>query len=121
MSERMWDYGYANRRVTLDLARARECAFCNSPLFTVPAERFERETRVMLAQIRLCASCGWWVVYRVHQNEVGRTAGLAEGYSATVGCLVEFDVSDLSVPLGADFDQSDQRFRAKLTSRSGAS
>ena len=95
----IWQYGHANRLVTLELAAARDCAYCSKPLLHVPPERFEASGKVLLAQVSICVICGWWVVYRVHQNEYERTAGLAEGYSATVGSLVELDVSDLSVPL----------------------
>ena len=95
----MWEYGQANRLITLELAHARDCAYCAQPLHHIPPERFEAGVKVLLAQVSLCTNCGWWVVYRIHQNELARTAGMAENHSATVGSLIELDVSDLSVPL----------------------
>ncbi len=95
----MWDYAEASRIVTLESVASDTCIFCQRELVRIPSERFEAGTKVLLAQVSVCPACGWWSVYRVHQNEYERTAGLAEGYSGTIGCLKELDLADLSVPL----------------------
>jgi restriction system protein len=38
-------------------------------------------------------------VFRVHQGEYARTAGIAESYSGTIRCLKELDLTDVSIPL----------------------
>ncbi|HEY0152503.1 MAG TPA: restriction endonuclease [Longimicrobium sp.] len=97
----MWDYAEAGRLVTLDTAGVTECIYCHASMLRLQAQRLEAKVgdEVMLAQPALCQACGWWNVYRVHQNYIPRTAGLAEGYSGTIGSLMELDLADISVPL----------------------
>ncbi len=95
----MWDYAEASRIATLESVLSDTCIFCQHELIRVPAERFEAGPKILLAQVSVCSACGWWSVYRVHQGEYERTAGIAEGYSGTIGCLKELDLADLSVPL----------------------
>jgi restriction system protein len=96
----VWDYAEAGRLATLDTAGATECIYCQASMLRLPAQRFEAEVgEVMLAQLALCRLCGWWNAYRVHQKYIARTAGLAEGYSGTIGSLKELDLTDISVPL----------------------
>jgi restriction system protein len=97
----VWDYAEAGRLVTLDTAGVTECIYCCAPMLRLGPERFEAAVgeAVMLAQPALCLACGWWNVYRVHQNYIARTAGVAEGYSGTIGSLKELDLTDISVPL----------------------
>lgn len=97
----MWDYAEAGRLATLETAGATECIYCRASMLRLRAEKFKAEAgeEVMLAQLAICQACGWWNVYRVHQNYITRTAGLAEGYSGTIGSLKEFDLTDISAPL----------------------
>jgi restriction system protein len=97
----VWDYAEAGRLATLDTAGVTECIYCRTSMLRLRAERFEATTgpAVLLAQPAICQACGWWNVYRVHQNYIARTAGLAEGYSGTIGSLKELDLADISAPL----------------------
>ena len=97
----MWDYAEAGRLATLDTVGVTECIYCRAPMLRLRAERLEAKVgkAVMLAQPALCRGCGWWNVYRVKQNYIARTAGVAEGYSGTIGSLKELDLTDISAPL----------------------
>ncbi|HEX5715458.1 MAG TPA: restriction endonuclease [Thermoanaerobaculia bacterium] len=97
----MWDYSEANRLLTLESVTAAACIFCRYEMLRLPAQKFEAGSKTLLAQISICRCCGWWSAYRVHQGEHARTAGIAEGYSGTLGCLKELDLNDVSVPLEA--------------------
>jgi restriction system protein len=96
----MWEYGEAGRILTARCVGARECIYCQSALMRIPAEAFEVGSKRLFVQMSICTECGWWTVYRVHQGEYPRTAGFAEGYSGTIGCLKELDLTDISLPLG---------------------
>jgi restriction system protein len=67
-------------------------------MMRLPSRKFERGPRRLFVQVSLCGRCGWWSVYRVHQGNVP-AAQEAEGYSGTIGCLKELDLSDISAPL----------------------
>ena len=95
----MWEHREASRIVTLDAVFSEDCIYCRTPLLRFPSASFAKEEKRLFVQLSLCTHCGWWSVYRVHQNEYPRTAGLAEGYSGAVGCLMELDLTDISLPL----------------------
>ncbi|MGZ8869462.1 MAG: restriction endonuclease [Pyrinomonadaceae bacterium] len=95
----MWEYREASRLVTLDAVFSQECIYCRTPLMQLPSASFEKEERRLFVQLAICKLCGWWSVYRVHQNEHPRTAGIVEGYSGTIGCLKQLDLKDISRPL----------------------
>jgi restriction system protein len=95
----MWEYGEAGRLLTISSVGSDDCIYCQTPLLRLPAESFEAGIKRLFVQLSICPHCGWWTVYRVHQNEYERTAGLAEGYSGSIGCLKELDLKDISAPL----------------------
>jgi restriction system protein len=95
----MWEYGEAGRLLTISSVYSDNCIFCQTPLLRLPAESFEAGIKRLFVQLSICPHCGWWSVFRVHQNEYERTAGLAESHSGTIGCLKELDLSDISAPL----------------------
>ena len=95
----MWEYGEVGRLITISSIGSDDCIYCQTPLLRFPAESFEAGVKRLFVQISICPHCGWWTVYRVHQNEYERTAGLAEGYSGSIGCLKELDLTDVSTPL----------------------
>lgn len=95
----MWEYGEAARLMTMALVTEPMCIYCKGPMARLPSCKFELDVKVMLAQVSICAQCGWWQVYRIHQNDLPRTAGYAEDHSGTIGCLKELDLDDLSLPL----------------------
>jgi restriction system protein len=95
----MWNYSEAGRLLTIHSVAAEECIFCQYEMSRFPAQKFEAGSKTLLAQFSFCRRCGWWTVYRVHQGEYPRTAGVAEGYSGTIGCLKELDLTDVSIPL----------------------
>ena len=77
---------------------SRVCIYCQNPLVRLPAERFEVGDKRLFVQLSFCALCGWWTVYRVHQGEHPEIPQI-EGYSGTIGCIKELDVTDISAPL----------------------
>ncbi len=95
----MWEYGEAGRLITISSVGSDDCIYCQTPLLRLPAERFKAGIKRLFVQLSICPRCGWWTVYRVHQNEYERTAGLAEGYSGSIGCLKELDLKDVAAPL----------------------
>jgi restriction system protein len=95
----MWDYSEAGRLLTIHSAAAEECIFCQYEMLRVPAQKLEAGSQTILVQFSVCRRCGWWSVYRVHQSEHTYTAGWAESYSGTIGCLKELDLTDVSAPL----------------------
>jgi len=95
----MWEHREASRLVTLDAVFSDDCIYCRTPLFRLPSESFTKDEKRLFVQLSICTHCGWWSVYRVHQNEYPRTAGLAEGYSGAVGCLMQLDLADISLPI----------------------
>jgi restriction system protein len=95
----MWEYEKAKRLLTIESVYSHDCIFCETPLLNIPAESFEAGVKRLFVQLSICPHCGWWSVFRVHQNEFERTAGIAESYSGTIGCLKEFDLTDVSAPL----------------------
>lgn len=95
----MWEHRDASRLVTLDAVFSDDCIYCRTSLLRFPSASFAKEEKRLLVQLSMCAQCGWWSVYRVHQNDHPRTAGIAEGYSGTVGCLMKLDLGDISLPL----------------------
>lgn len=95
----MWDHREASRLVTLDAVFSDDCIYCRSPLLRLHSASFTKEEKRLFVQPSICTHCGWWSVYRVHQNDHPRTAGLAEGYSGSVGCLMQLDLTDISLPL----------------------
>lgn len=96
----MWEYGEASRVATIASVGSDDCIFCGKSLGRMPAHDFESGSKRLFVQVALCLLCGWWTVYRVHQGEHPRTAGLAEGYSGSIGCLKELDLEDVTAPLG---------------------
>jgi restriction system protein len=95
----MWEYGEAGRLLTISSVYSDDCIFCQTPLLRFPAQSFEAGIKRLFVQLAICPHCGWWSVFRVHQNEYERTAGFAESLSGTIGCLKELDLSDISAPL----------------------
>lgn len=95
----MWEYREAGRLITIDAVVSDDCIYCKNPLVLLPSANFESGVKRLFVQLSICKLCGWWTVYRVHQNEYPRTAGIAEGYSGSVGCLKQFDLNDISMPL----------------------
>jgi len=95
----MWEYSEASRLLTIASVSSDECMYCRTQLFRFPAESFEVSPKRLFVQLSICSACGWWSVYRVHQNEFPRTSGIMESYSATIGCLKELDLTDISIPL----------------------
>ena len=95
----MWEHRDANRLVTLDAVYSDDCIFCRTTLLRLPSASFAKEEKRLLVQLSMCSQCGWWSVYRVHQNDHARTAGVAEGYSGSIGCLMQLDLSDIALPL----------------------
>lgn len=68
-------------------------------MFDFPSESFEVNQKRLFVQLSICPQCGWWTVYRIHQGEFPRTAGIAESHSGNIGCLKELDLTDISIPL----------------------
>ncbi len=64
------------------------------------SEKFEKGSKALFIQLSICQLCGWWIVYRIHQGEYPRTAGIIESHSGAIGCLKELDLNDISTPLG---------------------
>ena len=95
----MWKYGEAGRLLTINSAGSDNCIFCKYVLYRFPSQKFEVGQKRLLVQLSICVRCGWWVVYRIHQGEFPRTAGIIESHSGTIGCLKELDLSDVSIPL----------------------
>jgi restriction system protein len=95
----MWEYGEAGRLLTISSVYSDDCIFCQTPLLRLPAQSFEAGVKRLFVQLAICPHCGWWSVFRVHQNEYERTAGMAESLSGTIGCLKELDLNDISAPL----------------------
>lgn len=95
----MWEYGEAERLVTIESVYSDDCIFCQTPLLRFPAQSYESGIKRLFVQLAICPHCGWWSVFRVHQNEYERTAGLAESLSGTIGCLKNLDLTDISAPL----------------------
>jgi len=95
----MWDYAEAGRLFTMRCVTSDKCIFCRSEMLRLPSQKFETADKALLVQVSLCPCCGWWSAYRVHQGEIARTAGVAEGHSGTIGCLKELDLTDVSLPL----------------------
>lgn len=96
----MWEYGEASRVTTLASVGSDDCIFCGKSLGRMPAHSFESGSKRLFVQLAVCFLCGWWTVYRVHQGEHPRTAGHAESYSGSIGCLKELDLDNISLPLG---------------------
>jgi restriction system protein len=94
----MWEYAEAGRIMTLKSIAVSECIYCRTPLHRLPVRQAENGSRKLLAQVSVCGCCGWWTVYRVHQGGLAR-APEAEGFSASIGCLKELDLADVSTPL----------------------
>lgn len=95
----MWKYGEAGRLLTIGSVYSDDCIFCQTLLLRLPAQSFEAGVKRLFVQLAICPHCGWWSVFRVHQNEYERTAGMAESLSGTIGCLKELDLNDISAPL----------------------
>lgn len=85
--------------MTINSVYADNCIFCQTSLFRFPAESFEVNQKRLFVQLSICPQCGWWAAYRIHQGEYARTAGIAESHSGNIGCLKEFDLTDISIPL----------------------
>jgi restriction system protein len=95
----MWEYGEAGRLLTINSVGSDDCIYCQTPLLRLPAQSYEKGIKRLFLQLSICPHCGWWTVYRVHQNEHEQTSGFAESYSGSIGCLKELDLSNISVPL----------------------
>jgi len=95
----MWEYGEAGRILSITSVCSDDCIYCRGSLLRLPAESFEVPPKRLFLQLSICSACGWWTVYRVHQNEFPRTSGIMESYSATIGSLKELDLTDISIPL----------------------
>lgn len=94
----MWDYSEAGRLMIYKSVYTADCIYCGSTLLRYPAEKFEVRHRCLLVQLSICAYCGWWSIYRVHQGDHPRTPQF-ECYSGAIGCLKELDLTDISAPL----------------------
>jgi restriction system protein len=108
----MWEYNEAGRLMTIKSVYSDDCIYCQASMFRIPAEKFEVGSKTLFVQLSICQLCGWWSVYRIHQSEYPRTAGIIESHSGTIGCLKELDLSDVSTPL----DQVRQYLLAKSES-----
>ena len=95
----MWEHREASRLPTLNAVLSDICIYCSNSLIRLPSESYQSGVKRLFVQLSICRQCGWWSTYRVHQNEYPRTAGKAESYSGSVGCLQRLDLSDISVPL----------------------
>jgi restriction system protein len=99
MLNTMWEYGEAGRLLTIASVYSDDCIFCQTPLLRFPAQSYESGIKQLFVQLAICPHCGWWSVFRVHQNEHERTAGIFESLSGTIGCLKELDLNNISAPL----------------------
>jgi restriction system protein len=108
----MWEYKEVSRIMTIVSVYSDHCIYCQSALLHLPAEKFEVKEKRLLMQISICLQCGWWSLYRIHQGEYRRTAGIIESHSGAIGCLKELDLTDISTPL----DEVRQYFLAKKES-----
>lgn len=95
----MWEYQEASRVMTIASVYSNHCLYCQSNLLHLPAEKFEVKQKRLLMQISICVLCGWWSLYRIHQGEYARTAGIIESHSGAIGSLKELDLTDISIPL----------------------
>ena len=95
----MWKFEEAKRLITINSLSSDDCIFCRRRLLHYPSEKFEVGQKRLLVQLSVCARCGWWSVYRIHQGEYPETAGIIESHSGAIGCLKELDLSDISIPL----------------------
>jgi restriction system protein len=77
---------------------ARNCIYCRTKLIRFPSRQAISAHRRLIFQLSLCACCGWWSVYRVHQGEHPETPEF-ECYAGAIGCLKELDLTDISIPL----------------------
>jgi len=91
----MWEHKEAGRLLTYQSVRTVVCIYCGRDMLRLPAARYEKSPRRLLAQLTVCPYCGWWNVYRAHQGE---DAGI-EDYEGAIGSLRELDLADVSVPL----------------------
>lgn len=94
----MWDYMEAGQLITPESVRGTSCIYCHEALVGLPARAFEAGLKRLFVKVSLCPVCGWWTVFRVHQGEHPRCPGI-EGYSGSIGCLKELDLTDVTVPL----------------------
>lgn len=95
----MWKHGEAGRLVTLNSVYTDDCIYCQASMLRLPANEFNMDRKAVFIQLALCPLCGWWSVYRIHQGELPRSAGMIESHSGSIGCLKEFDLNDISLPL----------------------
>jgi restriction system protein len=95
----MWEYAEAGRLMTVSSVYSNRCIYCQAPMLHFPAQRFEVGCRTLLIQLSICRLCGWWNVYGIHQGEHPETSGDFECHSATIGCLKELDLNDVSTPV----------------------
>lgn len=95
----MWEYAEAGRLMTLKSVYSDSCIYCQASMLRLPAVQFDAGSKSLFVQLSLCQMCGWWSVYRIHQGEFTRTAGIIESHSGSVGSLKELDLSDISIPL----------------------
>jgi hypothetical protein len=98
----VWDYAEEGQLVTQEAVSSRLCIYCGSKLLRLPSAEFHSSEKgsnhVLLVQESLCNTCGWWSLFRVHQGYHPRTPDM-ECYSGAIGSLLEFDPTDISVPL----------------------
>ena len=95
----MWEYNEAGRLMTIRSIYSDDCIYCQASMLRFPTENFEVGSKALFIQLSICQLCGWWSVYRIHQGEYPRTAGIIESHSGTIGCLRELDLNDVSTPL----------------------
>lgn len=97
----MWEYADTASLLTANSVTSPYCIYCRTAMYRFASAAFHLpdSKRSLLAQPSVCPVCGWWSVFRVHQGEHPRTAGLAESYSGSIGALKELDLTDISTPL----------------------
>ena len=79
----MWEYKEASRVMTIANVYSDHCIYCQSALLHLPPEKFEVKEKRLLMQLSICLQCGWWSLYRIHQGEYRRTAGIIESHSGS--------------------------------------
>lgn len=95
----MWDYAENGQLVTQAAIYSKACIYCRTPMLRVPSAAFHsaepRSNHVLLVQLGVCNTCGWWSLFQVFQGYHAETPGM-ECYSGSIGSLREFDPTDIS-------------------------
>jgi restriction system protein len=98
----VWDYAEEGQLVTQEAVYNKACIYCGSTLLRLPSAEFRSAepgaNHVLLAQLAVCNTCGWWSLFQVYQGYHRRTLDM-ECYAGAIGSLLEFDPTDISLPL----------------------